>query len=172
MNKLIKVGHTQKVHGIKGELKLIIEDHFVDDAFEAEALFLEIKGQKVPYFVEEMQEGNSLILKLEGVDTRNDAEQLMHKDVYMRREDIRVSDEVIDAGGMYYKYMEGFTIFDTEEGEIAIISEVAEFPQQEMAYITYKKKLLLIPLNEELIVEVNREAKTVLMNLPEGLLGL
>jgi 16S rRNA processing protein RimM len=172
MSEFIRIGRTQKAHGIKGELKLNIEEHFIDDLFETEAVFIELKGQKVPYFVEEIQEGNMMLMKLEAVDTRNEAEQLMHKDLYMRREDITISDELINSGGMHYKYLEGFTIFDNEAGEIAVIEEVAEFPQQEMAYITYLKKTVLIPLNEELILEVDRDKKTLLMNLPEGLLGL
>jgi 16S rRNA processing protein RimM len=172
MSEFVKIGKTQKAHGIKGELKLNVEEHFIDDLFETEAVFLEIKGQKVPYFVEDIQEGNVIFVKLEGVGTRNEAEQLMHKDLYMRREDISLSDEIIASGGLRYKFLEGFTIFDTEDGEIAVIVEVAEFPQQEMAYISYKNKTMLVPLNEELILEIDRDQKTVLMNLPEGLLGL
>ena len=172
MNELVKIGSTQKAHGIKGELKLNVEEHFMDDLFDVEAVLIEIKGQKVPYFVEDIQEGNSVFIKLEGVDTRTEAEQLMHKDLYLRREDISISDELINSGGMYFKYLEGYTVFDDVEGEIALIDEVAAFPQQEIAYVFYKNRTILIPLNDELILEVDKVQKKVLMNLPEGILGL
>jgi 16S rRNA processing protein RimM len=172
MNEFVKVGKTQKAHGIKGELKLHVEDHFIDDLFETEALFVEIKGQKIPYFIENLQEGNALILKLEGVDTRTESEQLMHKDVYMNRDDISLSDEIIASEGLVYKFTEGFKIVDILYGEIAEIEEVVEFPQQEMAYVTYKNKTLLLPLHPNFVVEVDRENKILTMNLPEGLLDL
>jgi 16S rRNA processing protein RimM len=172
MNELIKIGNTQKAHGIKGELKLNVEEHFIDDLFDAEAVFIEIKGQKVPYFVEDIQVGNIIFIKLEGVDSRNDAENLMHKDLYMRREDITISDELIKSGGLYFKYLEGYILFDDVEGEIAVIEEVASYPQQEIAYIYYKDRTILIPLNEDLILNVDKEAKKVTMSLPDGILGL
>lgn len=172
MDEFVKVGKTQKAHGIKGELKLNVEEHFIDDLFETEALFIEIKGQKIPYFIENLQEGNALILKLEGVDNRTDAEQLMHKDVYMKRDDISLSDELIASEGLVYKFTEGFKIVDVQYGEIAEIEEVVEFPQQEMAYVTYQDKTLLLPLHPNFIVDVDREKKVITMNLPDGLLDL
>jgi 16S rRNA processing protein RimM len=170
MDEFVKIGRTQKPHSIKGELKLFVEEIYIDDVFEVEALFLEIKGQKVPYFIEELQD--AMILKLEGIETRNAAEELAHKDLYLRREDINLPDEVIASGGMYYKHLEGYTIFDEEVGKIAVIEEVAEFPQQEMAYVTYKNKTLLIPMNAKLILRIDAQAKKVFMELPDGLLDL
>ena len=172
MNEFVKVGKTQKAHGIKGELKLHVEEHFIDDLFETEALFVEIKGQKIPYFIENLQEGNALILKLEGVDTITESEQLMHKEVYINRYDISLSDEIIASEGLVYKFTEGFKIVDILYGEIAEIEEVVEFPQQEMAYVTFKNKTLLLPLHPNFVVEVDRENKILTMNLPEGLLDL
>ena len=172
MVNYIKIGKTQKAHGIKGELKLNIEDHFIEDLLEVEAIFLEINGQKVPYFVEEIQDGNILLIKIEGIENRTSAEQLMHKDLYMRREDIHISDEEIASGAMLYKFLEGFMIVDVEIGEIGVIEEVAEFPQQEMAYITFNNQTKLVPLNEVLIMEIDRDNKNVIMNLPDGLLEI
>ena len=40
MNELVKIGNTQKAHGIKGELKLNVEEHFIDDLLDAEAIFV------------------------------------------------------------------------------------------------------------------------------------
>lgn len=172
MDEFVKIGRTQKPHSIKGELKLNVEEIYVEDLFAVEAVFLEIKGQKVPYFVEELQEGNAMILKLEGIESRNAAEELAHKDLFLRRKDINLPDEVIASGGLRYKHLEGYIIFDEEAGEVAEIEEVAEFPQQEMAYITYNNKTLLIPMNPNLILRIDAAAKKVYMDLPEGLLEL
>jgi 16S rRNA processing protein RimM len=55
---------------------------------------------------------------------------------------------------------------------IGNIEEVREFPQQEMAIIIRKNSEILIPLNASLIEAIDKEANTVEMNLPEGLLEM
>ncbi len=41
-----------------------------------------------------------------------------------------------------------------------------------MAFVIHNGREVLIPLNESLIVSVDRENKTLLMDLPEGLLDM
>jgi 16S rRNA processing protein RimM len=168
----VKIGKTQKPHSIKGELKLNVEEKFVDDLFDQEAVFIQIKGQYVPYFIESLREGNTIILKLEDIENRSAAEALAHKDLFLRRDDLSLTDEEIESKGLLYGFLEGYMLIDEELGEIAVIEEVAEFPQQEMAYITYQDKVCLIPLNTNLIKEIQKEEKKVLVDLPEGLLDV
>jgi hypothetical protein len=66
---------------------------------------------------------------------------------------------------------EGVSVSDVE-GEIAMIEEVASFPQQEMAYVMYQDRTILIPLNDEFILDVDKENKKVTMSLPNGILSL
>ncbi len=46
MEDFVAIGKTQKPHGLKGELKLHVEEMFIEDLFDAEAVFIEIKGNK------------------------------------------------------------------------------------------------------------------------------
>ncbi|MEM6699798.1 MAG: hypothetical protein AAF599_15455 [Bacteroidota bacterium] len=55
---------------------------------------------------------------------------------------------------------------------IGVIEEVIEMPQQEMAVINYKDKEVLIPMNEDFILEILEEEKILKVELPEGLLDL
>lgn len=168
----IKIGKTQKPHSIKGELKLTVEEKFMADLSDQEALFIQIKGQYVPYFIEELRAANTLIIKLEDLNKRSDVEPLAHKDVFLRRDDLSLTDEEIANKGLMYSFLEGYMMIDEELGEIAEIEEVAEFPQQEMAYVTYQDKTCIIPLNMNLIKEIKKEEKKVLVDLPEGLLDV
>jgi 16S rRNA processing protein RimM len=43
-------------------------------------------------------------------------------------------------------------------------------PQQEMAFLDYRGREVLIPLNEQLIISIDETQKHILMDLPEGLL--
>jgi len=72
---------------------------------------------------------------------------------------------------IYQKYV-SFEISDKTLGEIGVIEEIIEYPQQEMAAVTYKDKEVLIPLNDQLIVKIDLDGKRIEMDLPEGLLAL
>lgn len=63
-------------------------------------------------------------------------------------------------------------LVDQNAGEIGHITEVLEMPQQEMAAVQYQGREVLIPLNEQFIIEVDHATQKVLMDLPEGLLNL
>ena len=42
MENLIKIGYTQKPHGLSGELKVFIEEIYEEDFMECETVFLNI----------------------------------------------------------------------------------------------------------------------------------
>ena len=54
-------------------------------------------------------------------------------------------------------------------GEIIAVNE---YPQQFIATVLYKKTEIMFPLNEDIIVEIDDEEETILVNLPEGLLDV
>ncbi|RYG05892.1 MAG: 16S rRNA processing protein RimM, partial [Chitinophagaceae bacterium] len=45
-------------------------------------------------------------------------------------------------------------------------------PQQFIATVLYKETEIMFPLNEDIIVEIDDEEETILVNLPEGLLDV
>ncbi|MNR60372.1 Ribosome maturation factor RimM [compost metagenome] len=52
------------------------------------------------------------------------------------------------------------------------IIEVNEYPQQFVATVLYKETEIMFPLNEDMIIEIDEEEETLLVDLPEGLLDI
>ena len=104
------------------------------------------------------------------MDDRTRAFEFSHKDILLRKEDISGKDE--EASDLKYGKLKGYTISDESNGEIGIIEEIIEMPQQEMAVLKLNKKEVLIPLNENLILEIDESKKIVTMDLPAGLVEL
>lgn len=170
----INIGYTQKTHGLNGELKLHVSERYIEDFLKCERIFLDMKGAKVPYFIEEVRGKGSMILKLEEVDDRDAAYSLQSKEVFLREEDI-LSDaarEIELPVGLTYGHLLGAEIIDQHTGSVGIIDEVLDMPQQEMAAVQYKGRLVLIPLNERFIKSIDTKAKKVEMDLPDGLLDM
>lgn len=172
----VNIGYTKKAHGIGGELKLFIEDRFLEDFLKNERIFVDVKGTKVPFFVASVRGKGEMILKLEEVDNRDAAFALQSREVFLREQEL-IPDharemEIEEEEGLEYEYLAGFSIIDKNTGPIGVIGEVLDMPQQEMALLTYKNREVLIPLNALLISAIDEKKKTVLMDLPEGLLDV
>ena len=168
----IEIGKLKKTHGLNGELKGTIEDRFIPDAANVEAFFVEKRGEYTPFFIEYLRGKGDLIFKFEEVDAKEDATPFVNKRIYLRRNDISLTEEEIHADGLVYSYLSGYEVIDAELGTVGTILRVDEFPQQEMATVAYGDKEVFVPLLEAWIESVDKEEKTVHMALPEGLLDI
>ena len=176
MDKLVSIGYTKKAFGVKGELKMKIEDKYLEDFLKSEVVFLKLGGKTVPFFLDGVRVSNTLLAKFEDVDSPEDALPITSKEVFLREKDLIKEEEreliVGENENLEFKIYEGFEIESKEFGLIGKIEEILEYPQQEMALVKYNKKEILIPMNEQLIEEVWKDEKRLIMNLPEGLLEL
>ena len=170
----ITIGRTRKAHGLSGELKVSIEERYLEDFMKNERIFLEVKGVKIPYFIASVRGGGEMILKLEEVDNRDTATLLQAREVMLREQDILPDHareyEVEEEEGLEYEHLTGYTMIDETLGEVGVIDEVLEMPQQEMAFLKYKNREVLVPLNTQFILSVDEPNRRVHMDLPDGLL--
>lgn len=168
-----QVGFTKKAHGLGGELKLQIEPKFIEDVLKADVIFIEMRGQKIPQFIEKIREGNAILVKFEDIKNRSQAEEMESKAMFLRAADILDDDEreiETDDDGLQFEFAIGFRIIDSTLGDLGEIVRIEEFPQQEMAFIFHNKNEVMIPLNEAFLIEIDEENRQIRMDLPEGLL--
>ncbi|MCI5082966.1 MAG: ribosome maturation factor RimM [Saprospiraceae bacterium] len=170
--ELIQIGYTKKAHGVKGEVKVHIDTPFLDDAKKAEVFFIETKGQALPYFLEKLQFGNQIIAKFEDVASKEDAAQITGQNLYLREEDISEQESQEFDLDKDFAFFKGFLIKDMEHGDIGLISEVVEYPQQIMAFVELEDREIIIPLNEFFIQDIDLDNNIILMELPDGILDL
>jgi 16S rRNA processing protein RimM len=171
-DKTVQIGYTKKPHGLKGEVKLHIEERYLEDLMETEVVVLNMKGKPTPFFVEDIRVGNAIIAKFEDVNDLDAANQIANKELSLREKDILADDErEFEFEGMQFERCVGYTILDKGVA-VGIINEVVEFPQQEMAFIERDGREVMIPLNKAFILKVNEKEKTIDMDLPDGLLEL
>jgi len=163
------IGYISKTRGLKGEVQLFFE---FDDykALTLDTLFVEIDHRLVPFFVERvsMQSNRTAYLFLEDVDHVDKARALVRKQVYLSNDkrperdpdDFRVTD------------LKGYAVFDRALGDMGVIREIHEYPQQYIATVIYQGNEVMFPLNDVLIVSIDKENKTLEVDLPEGLVDV
>lgn len=169
---LVQIGYTKKTHGVAGEIKVFIEEPYEDLFLDSDRVFLEIKGSKLPYMIKSIRGGGDLIVLFEDVINREDAFMLQSRGVFLPENEIPQDAIALQDGGLEYDYLVGFTLKDQVLGEVGIVHEVLEMPQQEMAVVKWKGKEVFIPLNKAFVLSIDKKRKEVVTSLPEGLLTL
>jgi 16S rRNA processing protein RimM len=161
------IGKIIKPEGVKGFLKLDIEDGFEKSILKAPFIFIVIDGLPVPFKVEECTEGRHLLVKLEDVDLPEEAARYAHLPLALHEKHIRYIRKVPSAS---LEQLAGYTMYH-ENKVVGVIKEVARFPGQMMAIIEDDSgKTIHIPLVSEWIQQKDDESKKIFMSLPEGLL--
>jgi len=171
-NEHMEVGKLTKVHGLNGELKFFIRETFEEWMEEQDHFYINLGNQMVPFFVEQVR-GSGVIIKLEDVNTPEEAADLANKTIYVKK--ALVPAELLGASSeteSELPFEVGYIIFDKKRGEIGVIKELIEMPMQLLAAVDYKKKEILIPIHEHLIVDITPHEKILTLDLPEGLLDL
>jgi 16S rRNA processing protein RimM len=164
-----RIGSTTKTKGLKGELHIYTDFEGIEE-IKFNSLFIEIAGKLVPYFVSSIKylQKNAAYLVLEDVDTIEKASLIVKKNLYLPNK-IKPKRKKQEFTLMYLK---GFTAVDDNEGELGIITDIHEFPQQLIATVIYKNCEVLFPLNEEVIKGIDVVKEIVRVDLPDGLLEI
>ena len=158
-----------KPHGLKGEVTVSIDADFPDDFKSLQSFFIEQQHQLVPYFVTAIsQKGNKAFVKLEDVDTIDQAEQIAKCALYLPR----ASRPKAKRGEFYNDEIVGFEVIDSEHGSLGVVLEVIQSGPQRFLSLNYEEKEMLIPVDGPFITSVNRSKSTVSVQLPEGFLDI
>lgn len=162
-----KIGIIGKAHGVKGELSIQIDDD-IFDRVDAEYLVLKLDGIFVPFFMEEyrFKSDSVALVKFEGVDTQERARELTGVEVYFPRE-LAEQDE---SAELSYSALVGYTLIDDNSGKP--VGTIAYVDEQTINIMFELEDGRLIPASEELIVDVNQQARTITLDIPDGILDL
>lgn len=164
--EVFKIGKLGKTHGVRGEISFLFDDD-VFDRTDADYLILDVDGILVPFFIEEyrFRSDSNAIMKLEGIDTQERARELTGCDVYFPR---TLADS--DDDSLSWAAIVGFDIIDAESRNK--IGRIASVDDTTINILFCLEDGCLIPASENLITAIDKQARTITMQLPEGLLNL
>ena len=169
-----QIGRIGKPHGVKGEVLF----HFSDDVFdraESEYLILEVDGILVPFFMEEyrFRSDETALVRFCDINTQEQARQLTGCDVYFLRSEVPADED----GELSWAQIVGFTVrndaADEDAAPVGTITAVDDTTINTLFDIkTPDGRDVLVPASDDLITDVDTEAHTITMIIPEGLLEL
>lgn len=170
LNDYFYLGKIIKPVGGKGHLAVLLD---VDDPGKykkLESVFVAIDQNRIPYSVAsiELKPGSRAILKLEDVDSAQDALPFSGHELYLPMTLL----PKLKGKSFYHHEVRGFTVIDKIHGDIGTVISVLDLPQQSLLQVRHGKKEILIPMVEDVIRKVDRKNKVITVQATEGLIEI
>ena len=145
-------------------MKVKVDPFYLEDLLDQEAIFLETSSGPLPYFIQSIEAiaEDMALLQLEDVDTKEKASALARTALMVPADGV----EIVDAEE--WNDIVGYFLVDKNMGLIGKIDQLVEMPQQILAELHYQGKEILVPMHDDLILEVDDLEKKIIMELPEG----
>ena len=170
---LVQVGFVFRPHGLDGELK--IDPSATDDPARFEELPTVFVGPHprrvvrhtiVSVRYQQTKRGVTVILGLDGIVDRDDAEAVAKMDVFATEEALGLEDDELFADDLV-----GWTVV-TEEGAVqGTVSNFMEMPAQDLFVVrTPEDTEAMIPAIDDFIIEIDEEAERMVVRPIDGLM--
>ncbi|MDF2891669.1 MAG: rRNA processing protein RimM [Clostridia bacterium] len=167
MLEYLSIGQIVNTHGIKGEVKVY---PLTDDASRFDKLkevYIESKNEMTKYQVESAKHlKNTVILKLKGIDTMNDAEKLRQLYIKVGRWDaVRLPKDTFFICDIVES-----EVFDIHGQLLGKLHDVLQTGSNDVYVVKNEQREILIPALKTVVKEINLQNKKIIVDLPEGLI--
>lgn len=171
--ELILIGHYNKPHGVVGEISATVDVDF-DVLQSLSCLVSEIEGIYVPFFVNACRPKTTetVLLTIDGIANEQMASRLVNHDIFALKRDFSDASEDADADGYPLDYFIGFELRDSDGSRVGEITDVDEQTENAIFIVDRDGTELMVPANDDLIVEFDIDKRLMVMDIPEGLLDL
>ncbi len=161
MASFLKAGSVVNTHGIRGEIRVYPLCDSAEFLTELDGIYIdgnyyEIVGGRV--------HKNLAMLKLDGINSINDAEKLIGKEVMIDKDEVE-----LEEGRYFIEDIKGMTVVDIDSGiTYGKVVNVIQTGANDV-YEVQGEKLLLVPKIDDVVKEINLEDGIISIRPLEGL---
>jgi 16S rRNA processing protein RimM len=167
IKNFLEVGQIVGTHGVRGEIRLNPWTDSPNFLKQFGTLYYDNNGEKSVKVISARPHGNIVLLKLEGIDTIDDASVMRNKVLYMRRSDAHLED-----GKYFIAELIGCSVVDADDENkvYGTLTDVAETGANDVWYITDANgKEYLIPAIPDVVVNTDVAANKVVIRPLRGI---
>jgi len=166
---LISFGKISKVHGLSGELRIVPFSRQLDNISTLERIFIIKTPESSPVeltITKSRVHKNTAVLKIQGIDSIEDAEKLVGNVIHVEMSDL----QELEEDEYYWFDLIGLKAY-TEEGQyIGQVKDLIDRSIQSLLVVKNEDKEYLIPLTEPIIKEVDLKQSKIIITPINGLL--
>lgn len=167
----LKIGQIVNTHGVKGEVKIYPYTDDIENIAGLKKICLDTET-KLEYLVKGSKiVKNMIIFKLAGIDTIEQTKQVMHKYIYIKKEQIK------EENTYYIEDLINLDVYTVDN--LDGISEASYFGKLENVFSTgandvYEVKTenttVYLPAIKDVVLKISLEEKRIYVKLMEGLI--
>jgi 16S rRNA processing protein RimM len=166
----VAAGRIAKTFGSAGELVVSLYDTFPDET-RGESVSIEIDGIWTPfYFASFRRRGQSkAVVVFEDLETEYRASELVGREFFLP------AGEAGERGADDEPYLDdllGYTVRSTGQPGTGTVTGLVEHELNPLFEVAWNGRQILIPAADELIVSVDPSRRSIVLDIPDGLLDL
>ncbi len=148
----LELGQIVSTHGVKGEVRINPWCDSPSFAKKFKTVYFDDKGNKSVKVQSCRAHGNVILMKLEGIDSIEDALSHKNRIVYIKRDDAHLSNDV-----WFIEELIGCTVIDIDTGKnYGNIVEISQTGANDVWHISDDNNVeYLIPAIKDVVLEVN-----------------
>ena len=164
------LGKIVSKYSFKGEILLKLASRDLLNV-KPRSIFIDINNGLVPFSVVKISIHKSMLLRmlLDEINSETQADKILNKHTYLNKNDL----PVLEKKEFYFEEIIGFQIIDSKLGKVGIIDSINSQTTQTLALVDNNKgNIVVVPLVEAFIDEIEKKNNVIYVTLPKGLLDL
>jgi len=164
---LLPIGRVVKTHGVKGKVRV---EYFGEDLHRFshyhEIFIVDERGRPEPYeMIEAIPRPRGLILRLKGIEEIEEAESLIGKEIFVKKEAL----PELEEGEYYWVDILGMKVEAREGKGIGRVKEIFPTGAHDVYVVEGARGEILLPATEEVIRSIDLEKRVIRVNRIKGL---
>lgn len=169
-DQVFELGYLERLHGVQGEVVLVIDADQPEHYKQLGSIFLDIRGKLIPFFIEKQKQlrKNERLLKLEDIKNEDEASDLVGSTVYLPISQL----PPLKEHQYYYHELIGMVVIDQNQQHVGTATGVLETPQQMLLQFDHEGYEVLCPMHDDIVKKIDKANRSIHLELPEGLLDV
>jgi len=162
------IGKIAKPQGIKGEVKVEIITSFPEHFLDLDELFIDFDGNLQTYSIESARVSNRFVyVKFNGVNDRNGADLLRNKNLLIPGDKLMP----LEKDEIYVHDLIGMDVFNEDDTRLGKIIDVVSNESSDIYVLkNMNDKEFLIPAVKDIVKDIDKSARKIVIHVIEGLL--
>ena len=164
------LGYVSKTRGLAGNLLLFLDVDDTGNYAKLDRVLVDMHGTLTPFFFDAVwvRDGQYIEVHIEDIDSREAASALVGKELFLPLDSL----PVLPDDQYYLHELVGMTVTDARLGELGKVDKVFDQTNNPLMQILHPKGEILIPIVSAFVVEVDKQAGKIAVDLPEGLVDI
>lgn len=167
MSSYVTIGRILKQTGLKGELKILPLTFYPDRFYQLSRVHIRLEEGMREFDIENFRSsGGSSVLKLNGINSREDAEMLPGRELMIPEGE---SPELPEDTYYYYQLI-GLNVYTDDGKYLGDVTDIIETGGNDVYVVQGNGQEYLLPAIRDVVKDVNIESKRIIITPFEGLL--